>query len=156
VTAGPRGSRRGSDVLWMVVLIGSVALAGYERLARVHHLPKPSIALLMPGGLAQASVYHSGLHLVAIRDPGQRRAGVQWRRLSDLGRTGYQWGWHLNALGFAAAFLPRAFVADDYVVLPHAALAIPLWLTGVGSLAVLGFRLRSRLQVGQTGQRRCQ
>ena len=119
---------RPAEIIALCALIGSLALLGYERVARVRHLWRPAVAVYVPGGVLQACVDRGSIEFEAMRDQGSRRVRLRWKRVSHLGRSGYRSGAHLGGRGFGIAFQPRAVTGSDYVIPAHAALAIPLAL----------------------------
>lgn len=114
--------------LCLVLLAGAAALWWRTtHIDRHGHLPKPAMALCVPGGFLQGTGMRDGLHCICMRDHLSRTVSIQFERATYLGNAGYHGATVVQFGGFTGAILTKTYNETDYILSPYAALVLPYW-----------------------------
>lgn len=110
------------------LLIGAVVLWwATAHIDRNGRLPKPVVAIGVPGGFFQARGLQDGLHVLCMRNSWRRGFSVQFESMSYLGNAGYHYGELWTCGGFTFVLLTETIHDYDVIQSPYAAMVFPYW-----------------------------
>jgi hypothetical protein len=115
-------------VLALLAAIGSAFLWWRtSHIDRNGQIPKPALAIHVPGLLLQATARENGLHFVCLTGYPKRNLQIQFERQTYIHEPGYARANSISGAGFRFVILTRTLNETDSILFPFGAVVCPYW-----------------------------